>query len=572
MRFLFSFLALHFSWFSYSQIDLKYQENKTLTYSEIIEAYSSLDGKYKNAKLMDVGLTDSGRKLKLFIVSKDEVSSFQDLAEVRIGKTVMLINNGIHAGESCGIDASIQYAREILKKDLPKDLLVAIIPAYNIGGVLNRNCCSRANQEGPEEHGFRGNARNLDLNRDFIKADALNTFSFYKIFHQLKPHLFIDTHTSNGADYQYTLTLISTQKDKMNPILGEFLSKEMEPSLYEKMEETKWDMIPYVNVFGNNTPDKGFSAFLETPRYASGYTSLFNCIGFITETHMLKPYQDRVDATLEFLKQISLYAQKNSTKIQKMKTLADEYDQKLLELDLDWKLDSDKSRKLSFKGYEYKTIESEVSGLDRLKYYRDKPKTYSINYYDTYRSSQKAKIPNYYVVPAAWKEVIERLKANEIVMKRIGMDSSITVESSYIKEYDFSLRPYEGHFPLRTLTTIKKVGPRNFLAGDYLVSSHQKNRRFLVSVLEAEAVDSYLRWNFYDEIFQQKEGFSSYVFEDTAIELLKNNPDLKAKFVEWKNENPKEAESAWSQLYFIYIHSDAYEKEHLRYPIAKIMN
>ncbi len=561
---------MHISLLAFSQIDLKYRENKTLSYSEIIEAYTNLDEKYENAELVDVGPTDSGHQLKLFIISKEKVSDSQDIEDLKKDKTVILINNGIHAGESCGIDASIQYAREILKRGVPKDLLIAIIPAYNIGGVLNRNCCTRANQDGPEEHGFRGNARNLDLNRDFIKADALNTFSFYKVFHKLKPHLFIDTHTSNGADYQYTLTLISTQKDKMNPILGEFLSQDMEPSLYEKMAKTKWEMIPYVNVYGNNTPDKGYSAFLETPRYASGYTSLFNCIGFITETHMLKPYRDRVESTLEFLSQLENYAQNNSKKIQLMKKKADDYDRTLMEWDLDWKLDSEKSRKLSFKGYEYKTVPSEVSGLDRLKYYRDKPKTYTINYYDSFLSTQKAKMPKYYVVPAAWKEVIERLKANEVVLKKIKVDSSFLVESSYIQEYDFSKSPYEGHFPLRSLSTFKKEESRGFLAGDYLVSTEQKNRRFLVSVLEAEAVDSYLRWNFYDEIFQQKEGFSSYVFEDTAIELLKKNPELKAKFEKWKNENVDEEKSAWSQLRFIYMNSDAYEKEHLRYPVAKI--
>lgn len=517
-----------------------------------------------------MGPTDSGRKLKLFLISNDEISEMKDLESIKKDKTVLLINNGIHAGESCGIDAALQYARDILKKDIPNNLLIAIIPAYNVGGVLNRNCCSRANQDGPEEHGFRGNARNLDLNRDFIKADALNTFSFYAIFHSLEPHIFVDTHTSNGADYQYTLTLISTQKDKLNPILGDFLSEEMEPDLYLAMAKTKWDMIPYVNVYGNNTPDKGYSAFLETPRYASGYTALFNTIGFITETHMLKPYSDRVESTLEFLVQLTNYAQQNSDKIQRIKSEAEAKDRKMLEMDLDWKLNSEVSRKIKFKGFEYTMIPSEVSGLDRLKYYRNKPKTYEINYFDTYTPVANSVLPEYYVVPAAWKEVVERLKANRIEMQRIDKDTSFLVENTYIKEFEFSNRPYEGHFPLRSLSVEKKAINRHFLEGDYLISSHQKNRRFLVSVLEAEAVDSYLRWNFFDEIFQQKEGFSSYVFEDTAIELLKNNPELKTKLENWKTENPEEANNAWSQLYFIYSQSQAYEKEHLRYPIAKV--
>tara|TARA_R110002072_G_scaffold206799_1_gene364521 strand:+ start:1058 stop:2776 length:1719 start_codon:yes stop_codon:yes gene_type:complete len=570
MRFLFSFLAFQFCLISYSQISLKYKENKTLEYQEIIQSYMDLDAQYPTAKLMDIGSTDSGRKLKLFIISSEEPKSFEELGGILNHKTVLLINNGIHAGESCGIDASIQYAREILKNGPPKNLLIAIIPAYNIGGVLNRNCCSRANQDGPEEHGFRGNARNLDLNRDFIKADALNTFSFYKIFHKLKPHIFVDTHTSNGADYQYTLSLISTQKDKLNPILGDFLNNKMEPELYRRMENSKWEMIPYVNVYGNNTPDKGYSAFLETPRYASGYTALFNTLGFITETHMLKPYENRVESTLEFLIQIGDYAEKNFMLLQEVKAKADSLDHHIQKWDLDWKLDSEKSKKIEFKGYKYEFIASHVSGLNRLKYYRDQAQTYTINYYDTYKPVTSGKIPSYYIVPAAWKEVVERLKANHIKMTPLNKDSIMKVENTYILEFDFAKRPYEGHFPLSSLSTNKKIENRNFLAGDYLISTEQANRRFLVSVLEAEAVDSYLRWNFFDEIFQQKEGFSPYVFEETAEDLLKNNPALKTKLKQWKEENPEESKNAWAQLYFIYKNSAAYEKEHLRYPIAKI--
>lgn len=552
----------------YAQIELRYEDNKTLRYEEVIRAYEYLNVNYEEANLLDVGPTDSGRKLKLMILSKEKVSSFEELAVQAQKKTVLLINNGIHAGESCGIDASIQYAEELLENGVPNELLVAIIPAYNVGGVLNRNCCTRANQDGPEEHGFRGNARNLDLNRDFIKADALNTFSFYKVFHSLKPHIFVDTHTSNGADYQYTLTLISTQKDKLNPVLSEFLTEDLEPHLYQNMAKTDWEMIPYVNVYGNNTPDKGYTAFLETPRYASGYTTLFNTIGFITETHMLKPYPDRVKSTYKFLKVLTTYCHQNSELIRKKKEEAMALDRGLKQLDLAWELDREKSHSMEFKGYEYAFIPSAISGSDRLKYYRDKPKTYKVSYYDTYKASSSCEIPSYYVVPKAWKEVIQRLEMNGVEMKSFQSDTTLEVQSTYIEDFEFGNRPYEGHFPLRLKAVDLRNQKRQFFKGDFLITTNQKNRRFLVSVLEAEGVDSYLKWNFYDEIFQQKEGFSSYVFEDSAEEMLDKNPDLRKKFDQWKSENPEA--SGRAQLQFIYSNSDAYEQSHLRYPVARI--
>lgn len=559
-----------YSAFSFAQVELSYQENKTPTYDEIILAYQKLANQNEDAHLIEGGLTDSKRKLQLFVLSNQPINSANDLEKAKKGKTVLLINNGIHAGESCGIDASIMFCQDVLKAGIPENVLIAIIPAYNVGGVLNRNCCTRANQDGPEEHGFRGNARNLDLNRDFIKADALNTFAFYHFFHLLKPHIFVDTHTSNGADYQYTMTLISTQKDKLNPVLSTLLKTSIEPYLYSEMKNQNWEMAPYVNVYGNNTPDKGYNSYLETPRYASGYTTLFNTIGFITETHMLKPYADRVESTRVFLNQINKYCELNSIAIQEAKRLALVEDAKLDSLDVAWTLNRKKSSPMDFNGFEYSFEKSAISGVERLKYHRDKPKTYSIEYFDDYVATESAQIPKYYVVPAAWQEVISRLQSNGVKMLVFKNDSAFNVESTYVTDFAFPNRPYEGHFPLTKLEVRTQMDQRTFFKGDYLINTQQESKRFIVSVLEAKAVDSYLKWNFYDEIFQQKEGFSAYVFEDSALELLESDKELKEKFEAWKTAFGDEPPSARAQLDFIYKNSQAYEKVHLRYPVAKI--
>ena len=554
-----------------AQINLQYEQNKTVTYDEALGSYMYLDSEYKEAKLIRFGPTDSGRDLHLFVMSNTNLDvTTLDFNKLGKDKTIILVNNGIHAGESCGIDASILFAEDMLKKGVPENVLIGIIPAYSTGGVLNRSCCSRINQNGPEMHGFRGNARNLDLNRDFIKADARNTMSFYTIFHMLKPHIFVDTHTSNGADYQYTITLISTQKDKLNPVLGGYLEKEVEPQLYNDMKKEGWDLIPYVFVFGNNTPDKGYQAFLETPRYASGYTTLFNTLGFITETHMLKPYKDRVESTRAFLKVISHYANNNSESIRQKKREADMHDQQINKLDVSWRLNREKSRKIKFKGYEYEFVKSELSGHQRLKYYRDKPKTFEIDYYPNYEPVKTVEVPDYYVVPDAWNKVGDLLQMNNVNFTVMMQDTVMEVETTYITDYSFPNRPYEGHFPLNLKGTKTKIERRFFLKGDLLVPTDQLNKRFIVSVLEAEAVDSYLKWNFYDEIFGQKEGYSTYVFEDTALELLESDKKLKKKFENWKKENSELASQPGKQLDFIYRNSQMFEKEHLRYPVARI--
>ncbi len=569
MKFFFGVLALLTSQIVTAQAQLKYSQNKTPTYDEVIGIYESLDARYNEAQLITMGSTDSGRNLHLFLIGAQPVDEHTGIAKAIEGKVVVLVNNGIHPGESCGIDASIVFAEGILKDKSPKNVIYAIIPVYNIGGSLNRGEYSRANQQGPEQHGFRGNARNLDLNRDFIKADSKNAKSFFQIFQALQPHIFIDTHTSNGADYQYTMTLISTQKDKLNPVLSHLMTTEMEPFLYKNMENAGWEMTPYVNVFGY-TPDKGFDAFLETPRYASGYTTLFNTIGFITETHMLKPYKDRVESTLAFLNLISSYSEQNWEMLMLVKNAAIEWDKAQNQFDLNWTIDTSAIAKREFKGYEYEYLPSKIGDYQRLKYLPNKPKTYTVNYRDTYKATDSAQVPEYYVIPHSWTEAIENLEDNRVIMMRINSDTLMQVTSYYIRDAEFAAQPYEGHFPLSKKRLETEVQQRKFLKGDYLIPTDQNNIRFIMAVLEPNAVDSYLRWNYFDEIFQQKEYFSAYVFEDTAEKLLADDPDLRRRFEEWKAANPEDAKNVYSALYFVYQNSAYYEKEHLRYPVARI--
>ena len=263
--------------------------NQSTTYEECISFYKHLAATYPTIQITEKGLTDSGKPLHMVIFSENK--NF-DLTKQ---KAIVLINNGIHAGEPDGIDASMMLLRDFAtsKTMVPKNTLVVVIPVYNIGGMLNRNSFSRANQNGPEQYGFRGNGRNYDLNRDFIKSDTKNSRSFQELFHQVNPDVFLDNHVSNGADYQYTFTCIATQHERLGTSLGNYFINEFYPDIVKNMNQKKIDVSPYVTVHGS-TPDKGFEQFTDTPRYATGYTTLFNTLGFVPETHMLKSFKERV--------------------------------------------------------------------------------------------------------------------------------------------------------------------------------------------------------------------------------------------------------------------------------------
>ncbi len=272
----------------------KSKGEQTATYFEAIEFYKNADKSSSKILMRKMGLTDSNYPLHIVLLSED--GKFDPLLWHKQNKAVILINNGIHPGEPDGIDATILMVKDLMtrKSTLPENVVIAIIPVYNIDGCLNRNTSSRANQNGPQEYGFRGNSQNLDLNRDFTKCDSKEARSFTEIFHYIDPDILVDNHVSDGADYQHTMTLVTTQYDKLGTTLGMWLKETFEPQLYKSMSKKGWDMVPYVYAPEDGDPAEGWGQFYDPPRFSSGYAALFQTIGFMPETHMLKPFAERV--------------------------------------------------------------------------------------------------------------------------------------------------------------------------------------------------------------------------------------------------------------------------------------
>jgi hypothetical protein len=549
--------------------ELSTDKNYTATYAQVITYYQKLSKQYNQMKLINYGITDVGKPLTLIVLSKDRV--FDPAFIKKQNKRIVLINNGIHPGEPEGIDASMMLVRDLLKKNkLPKDVVLCFIAVYNIDGCLNRGV-SRINQNGPVAYGFRGNYKNLDLNRDFIKADSKNALAFMQILNTWQPEVFLDNHTSDGADYQYVMTLIETQKDKQNPILAEYTSKTLSPELYKRMAKIGYEMTPYVEE-KRSSPDSGIVSFLETPRFATGYTAQHNIISYITETHMLKPFDKRVYATYDFMQNLFDICERDAKLIGEVKHKADEQVKQQTSFALNWTLDEDKYDTLTFKGYEAGHKPSQVSGLPRLYYDRSKPYTKTIKYYDNYKATTFADKPVAYVIPQAWQKVIELFKLNNIVMNRLTHDTTLDLSMYYIGDYKTPSKPYEGHY-LHSNVKLNPVRMKvKFYAGDYVVYTNQALNRYIVETLEPQGVDSFFAWNFFDSVLGEKEYYSEYVFEDDAADLLKKDPELRKKLDDEKAKNPQLASSAAAQLNFVYRNSPYFEKTYLRYPVGRLLN
>ncbi len=569
-------LLLFFSIISTAQIAQKpltpYEKgnkNQTATYEETIQFFIDLERTYPTIKVKEMGLTDSGLPLHLIIFNPDQEFDLQKTAK---SKAILLINNNIHPGEPDGVDASTLFLRDLAigKIKVPKNTVVAVIPFYNIGGTLNRNSTSRVNQNGPESYGFRGNARYYDLNRDFIKSDTKNSRSFAALFQEVNPDVFIDNHVSNGADYQYTLTYIQTQHQKLGKELGNFLKEDMTPKIRKQLKAKNIESIPYVNIYGK-TPESGYSQFMDLGRYSTGYASLFNTIGFMPELHMLKKFEERVKATYEFMNVTLQFTDENYLKIKKIRKVNLANFQPKAKYTIQWQIDSTKREQMSFLGYEAGYKKSLVSGKDRLYYDQNKPFNKQIPFYPDYKSIKEITIPTAYVIPQSWWNVIDLLKLNNISMHPLEKDSLIEVEQYKIEGFKTASEAYEGHYNHYNTTISSTTETILFKKGDWVIPTEQAGVKFLLETLEPEAADSYFNWNFFDGILQQKEWYSAYVFEDLAVNVLNQNPKLKAAFEKKKADDATFAEDDSAQLQWVYLHSEYYEKGHRVYPVYRMM-
>jgi len=547
--------------------------NQTTTWAECIAWYEELARAYPNVlRFEKVGVSDAGVPIHAGVVSSDGVFDRETIK--RTGRPVFFNNNGIHPGEPEGVDACMALVRDFC---LQPERLAALgktvflfVPLYNVDGSLNRADTSRVNQDGPEQFGFRGMSRHLDLNRDFVKCDALTAQVFNQLFTAWDPDVMVDTHTSNGADYSYTMTLIHTQTDKLGGGLGDFLRDEMLPAVYAGMEQRGWPTCPYVNPV-KDSPDHGIADFLETPRFSTGYAALHHTIGFMPETHMLKPFKDRYDSMRALVETALGFTVEHAGRIQQLRRAAREEGRSRAEWPVHWAMDEANPSRFRFKGYEARYKKSVLGEYTRLWYDRSSPWERDIAWYNRFPADITVTAPRAYVVPQQWREAIERLQWNGVRMERVEADRVQDVGYYHIVSVTSRPNPYEGHMFHDEVVLEKRRGQVQLRAGDYIVPLDQDQARYAVETLEPLAHDSFFRWGFFNSVLEKKEAYSDYVFEDHAEELLRAEPQLAEKFEAWKAANPALLASQEAVLEFIFANCERYrEPEWRRYPVFMI--
>ncbi|TNE29259.1 MAG: hypothetical protein EP346_06810, partial [Bacteroidetes bacterium] len=567
---LLSLVATQISFGQLLDLEIRHEDNQTYPYPELIDAYKKLDEASDNAALIVLGESDYGLPIHALVVTS-ETTTMENIDSLRQSKWVIAVNNGIHPGESCGVDASLHWLNAMLADpSIDEKTMLVVIPMYNIGGAMNRRPYTRANQNGPINQGFRGNARNYDLNRDLIKADTRNTYALYELFKRFDPEIFVDTHSTNGADYPYEMTLITSPWQKY-PAPMRDLVFEAEAFMFNVMEERDVLMSPYVNVFGR-TPNAGFAMFEEGAMYTTGYAALCGAVAFVTEAHMLKPYDVRVRATTAFLEGVLELGREKGSQIRAAKL---RYRNASLDsYTIRWEIDSSQYYLLDFQSFKAEVEPSSVTTGERLKYSEDVEEV-ELPYYNRLIEVETVRVPQYYYIPFGQHDIVDRFIAAGVVMDTVAFTRPSRVPeyvvSFNIEAYHLADRPYEGHVMLRDLQVVEDeilIGTYSKLMC-YRISTQQRMGRYVVECLEPMASSSFVKWNMFATYFQQKEHYSSYVFEDTAEQLLQRYPDIKARFEAMKEGSDEFAQNPSAQLYWIYQQSEWFEPEYMRLPYFK---
>jgi murein tripeptide amidase MpaA len=548
---------------------------KTPRYAETVSYSQKLDKASDQIVYKSFGTSGEGRDLPLLIASNDK--TFTAEAARRKGKAIVLIQAGIHSGEIDGKDAGLALLRDIAitktRADLLKNVVILFVPIYNVDGHENFNAYNRINQNGPDEMGFRATSANLNLNRDYMKADAPETRAFLQLWNEWKPDFFVDCHVTDGADFRYNLTYEFAHFQEVSPLISNWMFEHFDKNVVPKVE-AEGNLLTHYIEFAGRDVSRGVATFIATPRFATGYTPLRNRAGLLIETHMLKPYKSRVRGTYDILWKTleEINRDKNSLFEANKKADAETLERgKTYDATRQFPLriqTTDKSVPFAFKGIEYTVEDSEISGAKRIVY-GTKPLDITIPKFDEGKVSASVAPPLYYIVPPQWKDAIEVLQAHGIQFERLTKPVIVEVESYRFTDVKFAAASFENRVTVNFKTNpIKET--REFPANSVVVPLAQEAANVVIHLLEPNSPDSFVYWGFFNAVFEQKEYGEGYVLEKLAREMLAKNPQLKTEFEE-KLKDEKFAKSPQARLNFFYERSPYFLNQRIGiYPVGRI--
>ncbi len=550
---------------------------KTPRYAETIDFCKKLDKASALLKYTTFGISPQGRDLPLLIADKN--GNFTPDAVRKSGNAVLLIQACIHAGESDGKDAGLMLLRDLAinKKGLLllDHVTILFIPIFNTDGHERFGPFNRINQNGPDEMGWRTTAQNLNLNRDFMKADAPEMQAWLKLYNNWLPEFFVDCHVTDGADFQYTMTYALETKGNLEKGLSDWTSNVCETFLVREMEKSGFPVFPYVQFRNWHDPRSGLTLGVAPPMLSQGYCAAQNRPGLLIETHMLKPYKVRVNSTYAMLTHTLELLNTEYKTLQNLVAKADEASAgdkfRGETFPVNFSESFADSTKVEFLGFEYTIDTSALTGGLWFKYNNEKPTNWQLTMFPTCKADKFVGLPEAYLIPPQCITVIERMKLHGIKMTMLKGEVTCNVKSSRFRNPRWQQKSYEGHHKV-TYDVVDTIEKRTFPSGTMLVEMNQRTARVIAHLLEPASPDSYCAWGFFDAFMEQKEYSESYVMETMAREMIKKNPALKQEFNQKKGADKAFASDPDAQLNWFYSKSPYWDSRFNLYPVGRIMD
>lgn len=550
---------------------------ETGRYDDVVAFCRRLADASPLARYASFGVSGEGRELPLLILSSDK--RLTPAAARKSDKPLVLVQNCIHAGECAGKDASLELARDILitgeRANLLEHVNMLIMPIFSVDGHERFSPYSRINQNGPKEMGWRVTADNLNLNRDYTKADSHEMRAWLGVWNEWRPDFLFDNHTTNGSDHQYTLFYSATIGALIDPDLASWMSATLLETILPQLEAEGHRPFPYGGPRDGADLSKGIDTwFAHTPRFSTGYAAVCNRPSILTEVHALKPYKQRVRATYDVMVHVLEELNRDPAALRDAVRAADARcaethggDGPKGEVVLRLERTED-AEPVTYKSVEFKVRKSDITGGDVIDY-SAKPIDVRTTLYNTTRVAQTIAPPAAYIIPPQWTEIIDRLDLHGVEYFRLGEPRRLAVGSYRFEDVKFAQQPFESRF-LPEFKTVPINATCEFAAGSVVVPLDQPRAKLAVHLLEPDAPDSLVKWGLINQIFEQKEYAEGYVMEPIARKMLEDDPALKSEFEEKLRTDEEFAKNPGARLNFFYERSPFQDERLNVFPIGRL--
>jgi murein tripeptide amidase MpaA len=537
------------------------------SYDETVAWLRRLEQAAPQISLVTLGRSHEGRELWMAVASREGAATPEALRAS--GRPTLLVQAGIHSGEIDGKDAGLMLLRDMTVGGRLGGLLeganLLFLPIFNADGHERSSPQGRLNQRGPEEQGWRTNARNLNLNRDYAKLDTPEMRALVAALNRWDPQLYVDVHVTDGIDYQYDVTLGYNGPHAYSPSIAGWIESRLLPAAEGDLRAMGHVPGPLIFAVDRSDPSRGIGGWTAGPRFSNGYGDLRHLPTLLVENHSLKSFGRRVLGTRVLLESLLrlLAAEEESLR----EAIRTDRARRPVSLPLRWRVPEGEPETMEFLGIEWRRSPSAVSGGTRIEW-TGRPVTLRVPRFLASEPELSVSRPPAYLVPPTHPEVIERLRVHGIRLEELAEARTLAVEMYRLEEPELAGSAYEGHVRVEGRPVPERRSER-FPPGTVRVPTDQPLGDLAMALLEPASPDSFFQWGFFLECLQRTEYGEGYVLEPLAEDLLASDPELRAAFEKRLAEDPGFAADPRARLDWFYLRSPWSDERWRLYPVAR---